>query len=86
MIWQIVKTSSFKNNFLSDGTTYLFQAVDGKSLKAFVLEENNLLAEETFFIDDTLENTEAAEQLGIRSWNIDPEKEDVVNLAEKLGI
>lgn len=52
----------------------------------FVLAENNLLAEETFFIDDTLENTEAAEQLGIRSWNIDPEKEDVVNLAEKLGI
>lgn len=46
----------------------------------FVLNENNLKAEETFFIDDSKENTDAAFQLGIKTWNIDPKTEDVVNL------
>ncbi len=46
----------------------------------FVLNENDLKAEETYFIDDTKENTDAANSLGIHVWNINPEKEDVVNL------
>ena len=46
----------------------------------FVLDQNNLKAEETFFIDDTLENTLAAEKLGIQTWNLIPKKEDVVDL------
>ncbi len=49
----------------------------------FVLNENNLNAAETFFIDDTLENTLAAEKLGIKVWNINPEKEDVTTLLTK---
>lgn len=49
----------------------------------FVLKENNLKAEETFFIDDTLENTLAAEKLGIKTWNLLPGKEDIVNLLIK---
>jgi putative hydrolase of the HAD superfamily len=49
----------------------------------FVLQENKLKAEETFFIDDTLENTVAAEKLGIHVWNLIPGKEDVVNLLIK---
>tara|TARA_R110001632_G_scaffold116951_2_gene228773 strand:+ start:17267 stop:17881 length:615 start_codon:yes stop_codon:yes gene_type:complete len=46
----------------------------------FVLKENNLIAEETFFIDDTEENTRTAEKLGIKVWNINPTSEDVVDL------
>jgi putative hydrolase of the HAD superfamily len=46
----------------------------------FVLQENKLKAEETFFIDDTLENTMTAEKLGIQTWNLIPGKEDVVDL------
>ena len=46
----------------------------------FVLQENNLIAEETIFIDDTKENTDAAAALGIHVWNNDPATEDVVNL------
>lgn len=46
----------------------------------FVLNENKLKAEETFFIDDTKENTDAAERLGIKTWNLIPGKEDVVDL------
>ena len=49
----------------------------------FVLKENNLKAEETFFIDDTIENTLAAEILGIKTWNIIPNKEDVTTLLTK---
>lgn len=46
----------------------------------YVLNENNLVAEETFFIDDTKENTDAANALGMKVWNINPASEDVVNL------
>lgn len=46
----------------------------------FVLNSNNLKANECLFIDDTTENTEAAKQLGINTWNINPDTEDVVNL------
>lgn len=46
----------------------------------FVLNENNLVADECIFIDDVKENTEASKQLGIHTWNINPQKEDVVDL------
>ncbi|MEO1012866.1 MAG: HAD family phosphatase [Bacteroidota bacterium] len=50
----------------------------------FVLKENHLTASETFFIDDTKENTDGAEKLGIRTWNLQVGLEDVVQLKEKL--
>lgn len=49
----------------------------------YLLSENKLEAAETFFIDDTLENTIAAEKLGIKTWNLIPGKEDIVNLLTK---
>ncbi|WP_299017822.1 HAD-IA family hydrolase [uncultured Polaribacter sp.] len=49
----------------------------------FVLKENNLNAEETLFIDDTKENTDAAKSLGIQVWNLIPGKEDVIDLKTK---
>lgn len=49
----------------------------------FVLNENNLKAEETFFIDDVKENTDAAEKLGIKTWNLIPGNDDVVELLTK---
>lgn len=53
------------------------------SIYEFVLRENNLKATETFFIDDTIENTEAAKKLGIQTWNLVPGKEDIVDLLTK---
>ena len=50
------------------------------SIYEFVLEQNQLKACDCFFVDDTKENTEAAAQLGIHTWNNNPVKEDVVNL------
>lgn len=48
----------------------------------FVLNENNIKATESLFIDDTKQNTEAAKELGIHVWNIDETKEDVTSLFE----
>lgn len=46
----------------------------------FVLQDNHLTPNECLFIDDTKENTDTANAMGIHVWNIDETKEDVVNL------
>ena len=46
----------------------------------FVLKENNLIAEESIFIDDTEENTTGASDLKINIWNLTPNKEDIIDL------
>lgn len=50
------------------------------SIYSFVLQENKLQATETIFIDDTKENTDAAEKMGIKTWNLTPKQEDIVEL------
>jgi putative hydrolase of the HAD superfamily len=71
----------FKNCF---DVFYLSQEINLRKPNAdifeFVLKENNLIAKECLFIDDTKENTDTAEQLGFHTWNIDETKEDVINL------
>ncbi len=52
------------------------------SIYEFVLQQHNLVPKETLFIDDTPENTAAAAQLNIHTWNIDPLNQDVVDLFE----
>lgn len=46
----------------------------------YVLNENNIKAEESLFIDDTEENIISAANLGIHTWHIDPEIDDVTSL------
>lgn len=46
----------------------------------FVLEKHKLSPETCLFIDDTKENTEAASAMGIQTWNLNPSKEDIINL------
>lgn len=50
------------------------------SIYEFVLNENNLMAKNCFFIDDTKENTDTAKKLGLLTWNNNPEKDDIINL------
>ena len=50
------------------------------SIYEFVLNENNLMAKNCFFIDDTKENTDTAKKLGLLAWNNNPEKDDIINL------
>jgi putative hydrolase of the HAD superfamily len=51
---------------------------------AQVLIENNLIAEETLFVDDKKENTDAAEKLGIHVWNLQVGQEEVTDLFQKI--
>ena len=46
----------------------------------YILKQHDLKAENCLFIDDTSENTEAAEKLGFHTWNIEPTHEDVIDL------
>lgn len=50
----------------------------------FVLQENGLLASETYFIDDTQENTDAAASIGIHTWHLIVGSEDILDLKTKL--
>ena len=48
----------------------------------FVLNENNLNANECLFIDDNKDNIETANNLNFKTWHINPEEEDIINLFE----
>ena len=50
----------------------------------FVLGQNGLKATETLFIDDTKENIDAANDLGIRTWHLKVGLEDVIDIKTKL--
>ena len=45
-----------------------------------LLSENELQATNTLFIDDTQVNTQAASQLGMQTWTLNPVTEDVTQL------
>lgn len=46
----------------------------------FVLNQNNLVAQDTLFIDDTKEHIESAKQLNLQTWHLQVGQEDVVDL------
>jgi len=46
----------------------------------YILDQHDLKAKNCLFIDDTSENTEAAKELGFHTWNIEPTREDVIDL------
>ncbi len=72
---------NFKNSF---DAFYLSHEINLRKpnvdIYEFVLTSHNLLANETLFIDDTEENILSASKLGIHTWHINPENEDIVNL------
>lgn len=48
-----------------------------------IFNKHNLIPKNTLFVDDKKENTDAAEKLGIKVWNLQVGKEDVVDLFDK---
>jgi len=50
---------------------------------SFVLDQHGLQAKQTLFIDDKKENTDAAQALGLKIWNLQVGEEDVVDLFDK---
>ena len=79
------KFSQFRNSFEQ---FYLSHEIKLRKPNAeiydFVLNQNGLRADETFFIDDTKENTDAAARLGIKTWNLKVSLEDIIHLKTKL--
>lgn len=51
-----------------------------KAIFEFVLNENQILANECLFIDDTNEHVLSASHLGIHTWNLDPITNDITEL------
>ena len=79
------KFERFKNSFEGFYLSHELQMrKPNADIFEFVLHENNLNAQETLFIDDSKINTDAAEKLGIRCWNLLVGKEDIVDLKSKL--
>ncbi|SHG42558.1 HAD-IA family hydrolase [Flavobacterium johnsoniae] len=48
-----------------------------------LIDEHNLVPEQTLFVDDKKENTDAAATLGLHVWNLQVGQEDVVDLFTK---
>lgn len=78
--------NEFKNSFEQ---FYLSHEINFRKpdsdIYEFVLNENNLKADETLFVDDLKENTDAANKLGICTWNLIPKKDDVTQLFTKYN-
>lgn len=79
--------ATFKNSFEQ---FYLSHEIHlrkpDQEIYEFVLEQNNLVANETLFVDDLKENTDAASKLGIHVWNLNPLNDDVTELFTKNSI
>jgi len=56
-----------------------------KEIYEHVLLENDLKANQVFFIDDTKENIDAAKKLGYKTWHIIPLADDVINLVQNIN-
>jgi putative hydrolase of the HAD superfamily len=75
--------NSFEQFYLSHEIN--FRKPDSE-IYEFILKENNLISDETLFVDDLKENTDAANKLGIHVWNLIPAKDDVTELFIKNKI
>lgn len=50
-----------------------------------VLKDNDLVAEETFYIDDGKKHIKTAKSLGIKTWHFKPEEDDINDLGKVLS-
>ena len=77
----VVFFEAFKNCF---DAFYLSHEINlrkpNNDIFEFVLEENTIEAKNCLFIDDNEANCKTAVTLGIKTWHLNPENEDVVNL------
>jgi putative hydrolase of the HAD superfamily len=49
----------------------------------FVINNHNLNPKKTLFIDDKKENTDVAEKLGLKVWNLQPKIDDITEIFDK---
>lgn len=56
---------------------------DEKAFK-LILNNHNLSPKKTLFVDDNEANIESAKNIGLQTWHLNPTKEDVTQLLDKL--
>lgn len=79
------KFNRFKNAFEVFYLSYeMGMSKPDAEIFEFVLEQNDLTPSETLFVDDTKENTDAAAELGIQTWNLLVGQEDITQLKHYL--
>lgn len=79
------KFNRFKNAFEVFYLSYeMGMSKPDAEIFEFVLEQNDLTPSETLFVDDTKENTDAAAELGIHTWNLLVGQEDITQLKRYL--
>lgn len=61
-----------------------FRKPDIKAFQ-FIMNNHNLTPKKTLFIDDTMANIESAQKLGMNTWHLNPEKEDVTHLLTRFN-
>lgn len=61
-----------------------FRKPDIKAFQ-FIMNNHNLTPKKTLFIDDTIANIESAQKLGMNTWHLNPEKEDVTHLLTRFN-
>lgn len=49
-----------------------------------VLKENDLKAEETFYVEDGKKHVKTAKKIGIKTWLFDPEEDNIINDLDKV--
>jgi putative hydrolase of the HAD superfamily len=55
-----------------------------KEIFEYVFSDLKIKPETCFFVDDRGDNIQTAKELGVTCWHINPKKEDVSNLKDKL--
>lgn len=81
----IKRYEKFKNCFEGFYLSHLINMrKPNADIYQFVIEKNGLKPDETFFVDDTQENTDSASKLGIKCWNLQVGQEDITTLKDKL--
>lgn len=79
--WGMEKYNAFKNLFNAFYLSHeLGMRKPNLDIYQYVIQKHNFIPNETLFIDDTKENTDAAATLGIKIWNINPKTEDISDL------
>ena len=71
----------FKNSFHFFYLSYeIKMRKPDEEIFRYVLNTRNLFPEECLFIDDTAVNTNSAKKVGMHTWNIDADNEDIISL------
>lgn len=83
--------STFYNRFVNcfEKVYYSFEMGMRKpdeSIYKFVIEKHQLNPKNTLFVDDKKENTDAAQKTGLRVWNLQVGKEDVIELFDIISL